>query len=156
MAKEIIILAPFNGMIKDLKTVDDPVFAEGMVGQGVAITPSSDVTEVLNVVKKGKIKMAFDGGHAYGIEYKDIEILLHIGIETVGLKGEGFDKKVSAGDKVKDTSVLTGIDLEIISKKAKSTDTMVLITNESIGDWKIEKITSTEVKAGEPLFKLVK
>lgn len=156
MAKEIIILSPVKGKVKELSKVDDPVFAGEMVGKGFAVTPAAKETQVVSPTAKGKIKLAFDGGHAYGIDIKKAEILIHIGVETVGLNGEPFDQKVFSGDKVKAGTVLTEMDLSIIKQKAKSTDTMVLITNDSIGDWKIERIAKTNVEAGEPLFKLVK
>ena len=156
MAKEILILAPMSGKVIELSKVDDEVFAGEMVGKGFAITPDKKTTEVLSPLEKGKIKMAFEGGHAYGVVFKKIELLIHIGLDTVNLKGEGFDQKVSEGDKVKKDTVLTNVDISIIKKKAKSTDTMVLVTNETIGDLKIEKVAGDEVKAGEVLYKLVK
>ncbi|BDU67425.1 MAG: hypothetical protein TYPL_0780 [Candidatus Tyloplasma litorale] len=156
MAKETIIYSPFNGTAKELSKVDDPAFAEEMVGKGIAVVPDSDVTEVLTPIKKGKVKMAFKGGHAYGIEIKNgIEILIHIGIDTVTLNGKGFTPKVKVDQKIKLGNVLAGIDLKILSEKAPSTDTMVLITNETLKDNKIEIIAKGKVKAGEPLFKLI-
>ena len=156
MAKEILILSPVTGKVKALSKVDDPVFAGEMVGKGFAVTPAKSETTVFSPVAKGKVKMAFEGGHAYGIESKKIELLVHIGLDTVGLKGEGFDQKVFTGNKVKSGQPLTMIDLGILSKKAKSTDTIVIVTNETIGDWKIERVAKTNVKAGEVLYKLIK
>ncbi len=156
MGKEIIILSPCDGKIKNLSKVSDETFAKEMVGKGFAVTPAASVKEIKSPIKKGKIKLAFEGGHAYGIDAKKVELLIHIGIETVGLKGEGFDQKAFKDDKIKKDSVLTGINLKVIKEKATSTDVMVLVTNETIGDYKIEKIAKSVVKAGEPLFKLVK
>lgn len=156
MAKELLILAPVSGKVKEIKKVDDPVFAGEMVGKGFAITPAKDEKQVVSPVAKGKVKMAFEGGHAYGIVLKPVELLLHIGLDTVGLKGEGFEQKKFTGDKVKKDNVITMIDLGILSKKAKSTDTIILVTNETLGDWKIERVAKTNVKAGEVLYKLVK
>jgi len=156
MGKEILILAPISGKVKELSKVDDVVFAGEMVGKGLAITPTKKETKIISPIAKGKIKMAFEGGHAYGIEYKKIELLLHIGLETVALNGEGFDQKVFAGDKVKAGQTFVEIDLDTLSKKAKATDTLVLVTNETLGDWKIERVAKASVKAGEVLYKLVK
>ncbi len=156
MGKIIEILAPVSGKVKELSKVEDPVFAGEMVGKGFAITPKKSETEIISPIAKGKIKVAFEGGHAYGIvTKKKVELLIHIGIETVGLKGEGFDPKVVVGDKIKTGTVLTEIDLGVLSKKAPSTDTMVLVTNETIGDYKIERVAKNTVKAGEVLYKLV-
>ena len=155
MAKEILILAPATGKVVELSKVDDEVFAGEMVGKGFAITPDVSIDEVYSPVEKGKVKMAFDGGHAYGITIKKIELLIHIGIDTVNLKGDGFDQKVSAGDKLKKDTVLTKIDVKKIKSKAKSSDIMVLVTNETIGNWTIERVAKDTVKAGEVLYKLV-
>lgn len=155
MAKEIIILSPCDGIVKELSKVNDPVFSKEMIGKGFAITPTKETKEIVSPIVKGKVKMAFDGGHAYGIDIGKIEILVHIGIETVMLKGRGFEQKIFSGDKIKKGTVLTGVDLKIIDAEATSTDVMILITNESIGDLKIERIAGNTVKVGEPLYKLV-
>lgn len=156
MAKEFIILSPFTGKVKELKDVSDPVFAEGMIGQGLAVAPEASETEALSPVAAGKVVSAFPTGHAYGIATKFAELLIHIGIDTVTLDGEGFEVMVKPGDKLKANTTLAKVDLVSIAKKAPSTDTMVLVTNESIGNLKIERIAGDTVKAGEPLFKLVK
>ncbi len=156
MAKELVILSPFKGTVKELKDVEDPVFAGEMIGKGFAVTPDASETVAVSPVAKGKVKLAFETGHAYGIDAKMAELLIHIGIETVTLEGEGFDIRCKAGDKLKAGVELAGVDLKIIAEKAASTDTMVLVTNETIGDLKIERIAGETVEAGEPLFKLVK
>ncbi len=155
MAKELIILSPFTGKVKELKNVEDEVFAGEMVGVGFAVTPDNTETAAVSPVKKGKVKVAFETGHAYGIDAKVAELLIHIGIDTVSLNGEGFEPQVKVGDKIKQGGELAKVDLNVISEKAPSTDTMVLVTNETIGDYKIERIAGDTVKAGEPLFKLV-
>ncbi len=156
MAKEIIVLSPFTGKVKELKEVNDPVFAEEMVGVGFAVTPDLSETVAVSPIAKGKVEMAFDTGHAYGIDAKGAGLLIHIGIDTVSLGGEGFNKQVNTGSKIKAGTVLTEVDLKLISKKAPSIDTMVLTTNETLGDWKVERIAGETVQAGEPLYKLVK
>lgn len=156
MAKEILILAPVSGKVIELSKVKDEVFAGEMVGKGFAITPDSSSEKVVSPTEKGKVKMAFEGGHAYGVTMKKIELLIHIGIDTVSLKGEGFDQKASEGDKLSKGTVLTNIDMKVLKAKAKSTDTMVLVTNETIGDLKIERVAKDTVEAGEVLFKLIK
>jgi glucose-specific phosphotransferase system IIA component len=127
---EIIVVSPVDGKVKELKKVNDPVFAEKMVGDGVAVTPANDVVKSpIN----GKIKVTMPTKHAYGIASKQgPEMLIHIGVDTVALDGEGFEQKTAEGKSVKTTSDLATIDLDVINKKAKSSDIMVLVTNDSI------------------------
>lgn len=155
MAKEIIILSPVNGKVKQLSKVSDEVFAKEMIGKGFAVTPVASTKEVFSPTAKGKIKMAFEGGHAYGIDIKKAELLVHIGIDTVLLKGEGFTQKSFKGAKIKKDSILTEVNLKVIKEKAASTDIMIVVTNETIGSFKVERIAGDTVKAGEPLFKLI-
>ncbi len=156
MAKEIIILSPFKGAVKDLSEVNDEVFAGKFIGDGFAVTPDLSETMAVSPVKKGKVNMAFETGHAYGVDAKGAELLIHIGVDTVTLGGEGFEAQVAAGSKLKEGTPLVNVDLNLINGKAPSIDTMVLVTNESIGDWTIERIAGKTVEAGEPLYKLVK
>lgn len=157
MAKEILILSPFAGKVKELSKVEDEVFAGEMVGKGFAVTPKATETVAVSPIAKGKVALAFETGHAYGIATKGgPELLIHIGIDTVSLNGEGFEPQVSAGSKVKAGTVLVNVDLKSIAKAAPSTDTMVLVTNETLGDWKIERVAGATVEAGEVLYKLVK
>ncbi len=155
---EIIILSPFKGTIKKLKDVNDPVFSSEMVGKGFAVTPDLSEKFAVSPLEKGEIKLAFPTGHAYGIVDKKsgVELLIHIGIDTVALNGKGFKAHVKDGDKVSKGTKLADVNLKKISKKAPSTDTMVLVTLDSLKDWKIKKIAKDTVEAGEPLFKLVK
>ncbi len=154
---ELVILSPFTGTVKELSAVEDPVFAGEMVGKGFAVTPDASETVAVSPIANGTVQMAFETGHAYGIDANgEAGLLIHIGIETVMLEGRGFDKQVNDGDALTEGTVLTGVDLGIIAAEAVSTDTMVLVTNETMGDWKIERVAGETVKAGEPLFKLVK
>lgn len=154
--KEIIIHAPFDGTIKPLSKLKDKTFAQKILGDGIAITPTSNVA--YSPLSKGKILNAFHTGHAFGLSTgKGPEVLVHIGMDTVMLKGKGFDVKAKDGDSVNTDSVLVKIDLKEISKKAPSMDTPVIITNDSIGNYKIELIKkSGKILAKEPIFKLIK
>ncbi len=155
--KEVVVLSPFNGSVKELKDVEDPVFAGEMVGKGFAVAPEASEKVAVSPTSKGSVKMAFETGHAYGIDAGEgLELLIHIGIETVTLEGEGFTAKVAADSKLEDGTVLAEVDLAIINEKAASSDTMVLVTNETVEGWNIERIAGETVKAGEPLFKLTK
>ncbi len=156
MAKEILILSPVKGKVKDIAKVDDEMFAQEMMGPGMAITPAASTTEFVSPVVKGKVMSAFDTGHAYGFLAKPAEILLHIGIDTVNLEGKGFDRQVSEGSKVKKGATLVNVDMKEI-KKAKSTDTMIIVTNmKDLAGWTLEKVATGSVEAGDVLFKLVK
>ena len=107
----VTILSPVDGTVKPLSKVKDEVFAGEMVGKGVAVTPTS--SSVMSPAD-GVIKVAFDTGHAYGVEIKGVaELLVHIGVDTVSLGGEGFDMKTSQGSNVKTSSKLAEIDLEL-------------------------------------------
>lgn len=124
---EIIITAPLNGKVVELSHVPDPVFSEKMMGDGLAIEPSEGI--VVAPVD-GEIQSVFPTKHAVGLKTKSgVEILIHIGLETVSLNGEGFEAFVTAGDKVKRGDKLISFDLDIIGKKAKSTVTPIIITN---------------------------
>lgn len=158
MAKEILVLSPVTGKVKDITKVADEMFAQEMMGPGMAVTPAAATTEFVSPVAKGKVVTAFPTGHAYGFNAKPVEILLHIGIDTVNLEGKGFDAKVTEGSKVKKGTTLVNVDMKEI-KKAKSTDTMIIVTNfadlEKAG-WTMERVGKGSIEAGEVLFKLVK
>jgi len=142
-----------SGELIDLNELDDPVFSEKMVGDGIAIKPNEN--EVLSPVK-GTIIQVFPTKHAVGIETKEgLEILIHLGIDTVELKGEGFKAFVKAGDKVNVGDKLLEMDLEIIKQKGKLTDTPVLITNMDRVK-KLEIKDSNNVIAGKDIIMEIK
>lgn len=125
--KTIQILAPLSGNAVNLASVPDPVFSEKMMGDGIAIEPSEGI--VVSPVD-GEIMQIFPTKHAVGIRAKNgAEILIHIGLETVSLKGEGFETYVHQGDSVKAGDKLVSFDMATISEKAKSTVTPIIITN---------------------------
>lgn len=120
-------VSPIAGEIKPLSEVPDPVFAEKMMGDGFAIVPSKG--EVVSPVD-GKIVNIFPTKHAIGIQSNDgKEVLIHFGLETVKLNGEGFTAHVEADQTVKKGQVLLTVDMDFISKNAKSTITPVIFTN---------------------------
>lgn len=125
--KTIQLLSPITGKAVNLSEVPDPVFSEKMMGDGVAIEPTEGV--VVSPAE-GEIVQVFPTKHAVGIKAKNgAELLIHIGLETVSLKGEGFETHVKQGDKVKAGDKLVTFDLSVINEKAKSTITPVIITN---------------------------
>ncbi len=156
--KELMILSPVNGVVKNLSEVSDPVFAEEMTGKGIAVVPNDDEKVVMSPLK-GKVKVAFPTGHAYGIATEEgPELLVHIGIDTVELDGKGFAKKVDVDNEVETTTELCDLDLSIIKENEKETDVIIIATNDSIVDYNIEAVAENgaSVKIGDPLFKIVK
>ncbi|MED1114756.1 PTS sugar transporter subunit IIA [Bacillus paramycoides] len=124
---EETIVAPLTGAVKNIEEVPDPVFAGRMMGDGVAIDPTEGV--VVSPVD-GEIVQLFHTKHAIGIKTKNgTEILIHVGLETVKMEGEGFEAHVSEGQAVKAGDKLISFDLELIREKAKSTITPIVITN---------------------------
>ncbi|WP_430788728.1 PTS system trehalose-specific EIIBC component [Virgibacillus flavescens] len=144
-----IIYAPINGQIKQLEAVPDPTFSEKMMGDGLAIEPTD-----------GKVVAPFDGTvvnlfptkHAVGLENESgVEVLIHIGLETVALDGEGFEAHVAQGDKVKAGDPLITFDLDFIKEKAKSTITPVIITNGDVLEM-LDKTEDSVVQAGKSIL----
>ncbi|MFD1362586.1 PTS sugar transporter subunit IIA [Lentibacillus salinarum] len=119
------VYAPVDGEIISLKNVNDPVFQDGSMGDGCAIIPTKGVAYA---PISGKITTMFP--HAIGIIGNDgKEILLHIGINTVDLNGNGFKPYVKKGDDVKVGSKIMEFDLELIKEKGYETDVLVILTN---------------------------
>jgi sugar PTS system EIIA component len=125
--KTIEVKAALTGTAVNLEEVPDPVFAERMMGDGIAIEPSEGV--VVSPVN-GEVVQVFPTKHAIGIRAENgAEILIHIGLETVSMKGEGFETHISKGSKVSEGDKLVTFDLELVKEKAKSTVTPMIITN---------------------------
>ena len=121
------ILSPIVGSIVDLKDVNDPVFSSGAMGQGIAVKPSEGV---VYAPADAEVTIAFATGHAYGLKTTNgAEILIHIGIDTVSMNGDGFDQKVAQGIKVKAGDVLGTFDVAKIVAAGLDDTTMVIVTN---------------------------
>jgi sugar PTS system EIIA component len=143
---DLSIYAPLDGEIIPLEEVPDPVFAEKMMGDGIAIKPTSGT--VVSPVD-GKVIQVFPTKHAIGIEAANkAEILIHIGLETVQLKGEGFTAHVQEGDSVSKGDTLISFDHAFIQEKAKSDITPIIITNTDSFE-AIQKESVTKVIAGQ-------
>lgn len=125
--KNTTIVSPINGEILELSSVPDEVFSQKMMGDGFAIK-SEDGLVVSPI--DGEIQLVFETKHAIGLKSLDgLEILIHFGIDTVNLKGQGFDVFVEAGDKVKAGDKLMQVDLEYIKENAKSDISPIIFTN---------------------------
>ena len=121
------ILAPVVGEVVALADVNDPVFSSGAMGQGLAIKPSEGV---VYAPADAEVTIAFATGHAFGLKTSNgAEILIHVGIDTVSMNGEGFDQKVAQGDKVKAGDVLGTFDAAKIAAAGLEDTTMVIVTN---------------------------
>lgn len=129
---------PTPGMLMDLTKVPDPVFSSKMMGDGFAIDP---VFGVLVAPISGEVASLHASKHAVSLRREDgVEVLMHIGLETVHLKGEGFQSFVKVGDKVQQGDELIRFDMDFVAQNAKSLLTLVVFTNmDAISDLSIEK-----------------
>ena len=124
---EGVIQTPIVGDVVALSNVDDPVFSSGAMGQGIAVKPSEDV---VYAPADAEVTIVFPTGHAYGLRTANgAEILIHVGIDTVSMNGEGFNHKVAQGDKVKVGDVLGTFDSAKIAAAGLDNTTMVIVTN---------------------------
>ena len=121
------IQTPIIGDVVALSNVNDPVFSSGAMGQGIAVKPSQDV---VYAPADAEVSIAFPTGHAFGLKTTDgAEVLIHVGIDTVSMNGEGFEAKVAQGDKVKAGDVLGTFDSNKIAAAGLDDTTMVIVTN---------------------------
>ena len=123
------VYAPVDGQIVTLESVDDEVFSQKMVGDGVAIMP---ITNAFTAPIDGIVSKIFSTNHAYSIKSnKDLEVMVHIGLETVALDGKGFTRIANEGDAVKAGDVIIEADLAYIKEHAKDIITPIIISDES-------------------------
>ena len=124
---EGVIQTPIVGDVVALSNVNDPVFSSGAMGQGIAVKPSQGV---VYAPADAEVSIAFPTGHAFGLKTTDgAEVLIHVGIDTVSMNGEGFEAKVAQGDKVKAGDVLGTFDSNKIAAAGLDDTTMVIVTN---------------------------
>jgi PTS system glucose-specific IIA component len=130
------LTVPMKGQIIDITEVPDAVFSNKYVGDGVAIYPTEG--KVYSPVN-GEVLLVAETGHAIGIKTKEgFEILIHVGLDTVNMHGEGFEILISEGDKVKKEQLLMNFDLELVKAQAKSTVSPIVISNMEVVE-QIEK-----------------
>ena len=121
------IISPIIGQAVALENVNDPVFSSGAMGQGIAVKPSEGV---VYAPADAEVTIAFATGHAFGLKTANgAEILIHVGIDTVSMNGDGFEQKVAQGDKVKAGDVLGTFDSAKIAAAGFDDTTMVIVTN---------------------------
>jgi trehalose PTS system EIIBC or EIIBCA component len=145
-ARKIALVAPLTGKVVAIENVPDQTFSEKMMGDGLAIEPTDG--KVVAPVD-GEVVVTFPTKHAVGLKTASgMELLIHVGLETVHMDGEGFDMHVKQGDKVKAGDLLLTFDLQLIKKKAASHITPVIITNGELVQ-SIRKTNDGTVIAGE-------
>ncbi|MUV36811.1 PTS system beta-glucoside-specific EIIBCA component [Lentibacillus sp. JNUCC-1] len=144
--QDITVYAPITGKVTALEEVPDPVFSQKMMGEGVAIEPD-DGTVYAPV--DGTIIQLFETKHAIGIRAENgAEILIHIGLDTVELKGDGFTAFVAEDDHVKTGDKLLTFDIDTIKSHDKNPITPIIVTNkDDMGE--IELTETDHVQAGE-------
>jgi sugar PTS system EIIA component len=145
------ILAAVSGTAVPLSEVADEVFAQGMAGEGGAIVPARSGEAIAPA--SGTLVKLFEGGHAFGIETDDgVELIVHVGLDTIELRGAGFEKVATEGDRVEAGQPIVRFDLEEIRAGGYDPVTPVVVTNADehpVGD-----IKTGEVSAGDPHFEV--
>jgi PTS system D-glucosamine-specific IIA component/PTS system glucose-specific IIA component len=130
LKKDLKVLAPVEGTTIDLSNVPDEVFAKKMAGDGLAIESTGNV---FVAPADGELSLVFKTNHAFAMEIAgEVELLVHIGIDTVSLNGEGFERLVEPGVKVKAGTPIIKIDRDFIESKGFSLITPILITNPDV------------------------
>lgn len=147
--KDIVIGAPAKGKAVPLSQVNDPTFAEEILGKGAAVIPEEGK---ICAPADGEITLLFDTLHAVSITTEDgVEILVHVGLDTVQLKGQHFTAHVANGDKVKKGDLLISVDLDAVKAAGYDVITPVLICNTA--DFaSVDADVNKDVNAGDELI----
>lgn len=150
-SKPVTVAAPLAGEGRPISEAPDPVFAEKMLGDGFCVFPAAvDRTTVVSPVD-GEVVNLFPTGHAVGLRTPDgLEVLVHVGIDTVKLQGRGFRALVAQGDRVSAGQPMLEVDLGSIQSDVPSLATPVLLTNlDDKRTWRLDR--QGKVEAGEPV-----
>ncbi len=139
-ASTLGLVAPLSGYLVPIEQVPDPVFAQKLVGDGISVDPT---TTLLIAPCNGEIMHIHPAGHALTIKSPEgVEVMMHIGLDTVKLRGEGFTTKVKVGDKVSPGDELIEFEADLVAQKARSLLTQIVITNSDL-------LTSVSYTAGK-------
>lgn len=145
----ITVCSPISGLAADLSTAPDEAFAEKMMGDGAVVTPEDPY---VRAPEDGEVAFVFDTKHAIGfVTDSGVSLLIHVGIDTVKLNGEGFEALVESGQTVKKGDPMLKLDLEYLKTHAPSVTSPVLCT-ELEENQRIRLLADGPVKAGDPLF----
>lgn len=151
---KVEMVSPLTGQVKPLSEAVDPVFAQAVMGQGVLIQPTEG--ELVSPVD-GQVSVLFPTKHAVGLVSTDgVEILMHIGMDTVNLDGQGFTAHVNQGDIVKAGDKLISFDMEAIKAAGYPTETPFVVTNQDAYDVTVDATLPSEISRKQPLMTAVK
>ena len=152
-AEAVTVTSPLEGRAVPISEIPDPVFSTGVVGDGIAIEPTSNTVVC---PADATVVTAPESGHAFGLKLDSgVELLIHVGIDTVELGGKGFDVKVKAGDHVSAGQPLVVFDPTVIDEAGYSKITPVLVTN-GFDYSNVTGIPADDVTTGTPVITVVK
>ncbi|MGT2964998.1 PTS beta-glucoside transporter subunit IIBCA [Streptococcus acidominimus] len=153
LINEETLVSPLSGEVVALEHVNDPVFSSGAMGKGLAVKPSEGI---VYAPADAEVTIAFETGHAYGLKTASgAEILIHIGIDTVSMDGDGFEKLVAAGDTVTAGTPIAKFDASKIAAAGLDDTTMIIVTNTA--DFAtVETLADTTITHGEAFIKVAK
>ncbi|MBY5033534.1 sucrose-specific PTS transporter subunit IIBC [Streptococcus gallolyticus] len=152
LAEETLV-SPLSGEVVALENVNDPVFSSGAMGKGLAVKPYEGV---VYAPADAEVTIAFETGHAYGLKTASgAELLIHIGIDTVSMNGNGFEKLVAAGDKVAAGTPIAKFDAAKIAEAGLDAMTMIIVTN-TADFTSVDGLASGTVAHGADFIKVVK
>ncbi|HEU7366022.1 TPA: PTS glucose transporter subunit IIA [Streptococcus pneumoniae] len=145
------LVTPIVGDVVALADVNDPVFSSGAMGQGIAVKPSQGV---VYAPADAEVSIAFPTGHAFGLKTRNgAEVLIHVGIDTISMNGDGFEAKVAQGNKVKAGDVLGTFDSNKIAAAGLDDTTMVIVTN--TGDYaSVAPVATGSVAKGDAVIEV--
>ncbi|HFI0076520.1 TPA: PTS system trehalose-specific EIIBC component [Streptococcus suis] len=150
----IQLISPLTGEAKDLSQATDPVFSSGVMGKGIVIDPSEGK---LFAPVDGEVSVLFPTFHAIGITTSTgIELLMHIGMDTVGLEGKGFTAHVKQGDKVKAGDILIDFDIAVIKAAGLIAETPIIVTNQTDFDTQVIGNLPRTITQGETILTITK
>ena len=148
---DLAVSSPLAGTVVPLEQVKDESFAKGMLGPGIGIEPADGLVVA---PFDGKVTVAFPTGHAYGLKSASgVQVLIHVGMDTVKLDGKGFTPRVAKGDIVRRGDVLAEVDLDVIRAAGYETITPVVVTNKKkLGP--VTPVASGEIQRGDQLLEV--
>ncbi|HAK71413.1 MAG TPA: PTS beta-glucoside transporter subunit EIIBCA, partial [Bifidobacterium sp.] len=148
-AADAVVSAPVAGHVIALDDTGDPVFASRALGEGVGIQPADGL--VVAPVS-GVLQTVAETGHAFGLKTDDgVEVLVHVGIDTVKMNGEGFDVKVKANERVNAGDPLVAVDFDKVKEAGYSTTTLMTVLN-TVAFAEVAPKTGIDVKAGDAVI----
>lgn len=150
--REVVLLSPLEGGVVPLEEVADETFATKILGDGVAILPCG---ETVYAPAAGRVEQTFDSGHALTmITDEGVELLLHVGIDTVRLQGKHFEILVTADQRVEVGAPLLRFEAEMIKREGFDLTTPLIVSNSDSFD--VQKVAAGRVAVGTPLLKLMR